>query len=305
MTTGSRAWQRGGNSACAGTVADVRPSVARAALLVVLSMMCFSVADVLAAQLARDLSPVALAWARYTMLAALLLPLATARPSMWRTRRLPLHLTRTASQVASALFFMAGFQRVPVAEATAMVFAAPLFVTVLAVAVLRERVAARDWLPVLLGFAGVLVVVRPGSSTFGWAALFPIASSLAWAVAVICTRHLASTERPGTSLLIASVTGALLLSTLLREVNAASLATHVLPLACMGLAWSVGLWLTVAAHQSATAGTLAPFSYTQLLWTSLLSMAIFSHVPDAASCAGMAIILASGVLAGWRALSRA
>lgn len=269
---------------------------ASGALLLTTAMACFSFSDIMAKQLSDAFTPFALAWTRYVGLCALILPYAVARPDILSTRRWGLHLLRAASFLASALLFLMAISSVSIAEATAMAFAAPLFVTLLAWLVLRERVTSLDWLTVTLGFVGVLVVARPGSSSFGWASLLPIGASLAWSVAVICTRELSTTERPTTLLLASTVAGAVMLSILTPPANTVLIGLHASRLGLMSLAWSAGQWLTIAAYRAAPAATLSPFSYSQMLWAALLGFAVFSHIPDAISIVGMAIIIFSGGL---------
>jgi drug/metabolite transporter (DMT)-like permease len=272
------------------------------ALLLVAGMACFALSDAMAKQLTAVASAAALSWVRYAVLLATVLPMAAMQPAHWRSRRPGLQFARSAALVASAILFMLGLGALPVAEATAMVFASPLFITTLAVLVLREHVPPARWAPVLLGFAGVLVVARPGGAAFGFAAFWPISSSIAWAVAVTCTRRLSAVDSTATTMLYSSIGGTVVLLpfTPLGEL-AALPAADLVRLVAMAAAWSAAQWFVIAAYRVAAAASIAPFGYTQLVWAGLLGVVVFGHVPDATSLAGMAIILASGVLAAWRA----
>ncbi|HZT55980.1 MAG TPA: DMT family transporter, partial [Burkholderiaceae bacterium] len=152
------------------------------AALLATAMLCFSLSDAAAKQLAPQLSPTQVAWYRFALLALTVVPLALRTPALWRSRRPLLQSVRAAALVGSALLFLNGLRLMPIAEATAMVFASPLFVTLLATLLLRETMTPWRWLPVVCGFAGVLTVLRPGSFAFGGAEVFPMLSSLAWAV---------------------------------------------------------------------------------------------------------------------------
>jgi drug/metabolite transporter (DMT)-like permease len=274
------------------------PSTARGGAMLVAAMACFSISDVLAKHLSADLAPVVLAWCRYVLLLALVAPLAVVRPQILRTRRPYLQLLRSVGLVGSAVLFLLGLRLLPVAEATAMVFASPLFVTLLATLFLGERLSLPRWLPVALGFAGVLVVVRPGAGVFGMAALFPLLSSLAWACAVVCTRKLSAEDSSATTTFYSALAGAAALTIALPPIDA-SLAAHAPALALMACSWCAAQWLTISAYRAAPATSIAPYAYSQLVWATLLSIAVFAHVPDLMSLSGMGIIVAAGVLA-WR-----
>lgn len=137
--------------------------------LLVAAMAGFALSDMWAKTLATSFSPVLLAWFRYLGLLAMVLPLVLARPALVRTAQPRLQVLRALALVGSALFFLHALRRIPQAEATAVVFASPLLVMLLARVVLGERAGLQRWLPVLCGFAGVLVVVRPATLAFGGA----------------------------------------------------------------------------------------------------------------------------------------
>jgi drug/metabolite transporter (DMT)-like permease len=275
----------------------MNPAAARGAALLVAAMACFSASDALAKQLSGALPPLVLAWCRYLLLLAVVAPLALRHPAAWRSQRPGLQVLRAAALAASAMLFLFGISLLPVAEATAMVFASPLFVTLLASLALREHVPLSRWWPVLLGFGGVLVVVRPGAGVFGAAALYPLLSSMAWACAVICTRRLSSSDSTLTTMLYSSVIGTAASTLLLPSVQPGALLAHAWPLLCMAGAWCLAQWLTIVAYRLAPAAAIAPFAYTQLLCAALIGWVVFDHLPDGASFAGMAVILASGVWA--------
>jgi drug/metabolite transporter (DMT)-like permease len=277
----------------------MQPALARAALLLTAAMACFSVSDVLAKQLSAQLPPVVLAWCRYLLLLVTVLPIALLRPATFCTGRGAWQAARAAGLVGSAVLFLFALQALPVAEATAMVFASPLFVTLLAALILRERVPMHRWATVALGFAGVLIVVRPGIGVFGGAALFPLLSSLAWACAVICTRKLSAEDSSTTTTLYSAVFGTGALSLMLPDMDHRVLMAHALPLVGMAACWCGAQWLTISAYRIAPAASIAPYAYTQLVWASLLGVLVFMHVPDTVSLAGMAVIITSGLLA-WR-----
>ena len=261
-------------------------------------MACFSLSDALAKQIA-GMSAVEIAWFRYMFLLVSVMPVALVRPATWKTARPVSELGRALAMVMSAVLFLIGLQLIPIAEATAMSYASPLYVTLLAMALLGEPMTLRRWTPLLLGFAGVVIVVRPGTSSFGGAEVFPLASSMAWAVAVILTRKVSATDSIATTMLYTALIGELVLTVMLPTMDA-DLVTRASPkLIGMAAAWCIAQWLVVAAYRAAAPSTIAPFSYSQLIWAGLLGYGLFRHVPDVISLVGMAVILSSGLYAAW------
>src|SRR5260221_311275 len=121
--------------------------------------------------------PVEVVWGRYLAILAMLAPLVLRHPRALVTARPGLQLARGVTVLGAALLFIAGLARLPIADATAIGFASPLLVTALSIPLLGERVGPRRWAAVSAGFAGVLIVVRPGSGAMGWAALLPLLSA--------------------------------------------------------------------------------------------------------------------------------
>ena len=268
-------------------------------LLLVVSMGLFSLSDALVQYAGAGLSPLRLAWLRYCLLLLSVLPLLARRPRLARTRHPWVQAARALCLVGSALLFLQGLKTLAIADATALVFASPLYVTVLAALLLRERHGLVRNLPVLLGFAGVLVIAQPGGAQFQSAYLFPMSSSLAWAVAVICTRFLSAGEASATTMLYSATLGLLLLSPVVQPGDWRLVAAHWPALTAMALAWCAAQWLVLLAYRQAAPAAIAPFSYTQLLWAGLLGWGLFGQLPSARTTAGMAIILCSGLMAAW------
>lgn len=281
-----------------------RQRPALGAALIVLAMAAFALSDALAKQLAPRFPAVVLVWCRYLGLLLTVLPLLARGPAILRTGQPMEQVLRAAGLVGSALLFLRALALIPQAEATAMVFASPLFVLVLSRIALREHVGLRRLAPVLLGFAGVLIVVRPGALHFGGAELFPILSSMAWAFAVVLTRKLNDTDGVATTMLYSALIGAAGMSMVaLHALDAEALRAACPLLASMTAAWCAAQWLSILAYRMAAPQAVAPFSYSQLLWATLLSLLVFGHWPDAVSLVGMGVIVLGGVYAAW--LSRA
>jgi drug/metabolite transporter (DMT)-like permease len=220
---------------------------------------------------------------------------AARNPAYLRARRPALQILRGLGIVASALFFILALAQLPIAEASAVSFASPLFITMLAVLLLGEVVGVRGWASVLVGFAGVLIVVRPGTGSFHPGTVLVLLSSLCWAISMIATRKIGPIERSTTTVVWTAGTGLLLLTALLPFAHG-SLTLAELGLAVLlGVIASTGHWLAVLAYRHAAASVLAPLSYAQLIWSSTLGFIVFGTVPDQWTLIGALFIVASGL----------
>lgn len=209
----------------------------------------------------------------------------------------------------SALSFWA-VQVLPMAEFTALILLTPLLVTLLAGWVLREPVSLLRWAAVAGGFAGALIMVRPGGGVFGWGALLPLAAALSYAVFQVLTSKLSTLESPFTThcwtglvgtalalppLLAWAAFGELDLWALLRGLDGAQWALLLLA----GATGTVGHLFLILALGLAPASKLMPFMYLQIGVAGLSGWLVFNHRPDAWALAGMAVVAACGALGAW------
>jgi drug/metabolite transporter (DMT)-like permease len=147
---------------------------------------------------------------------------------------------------------------------------------------------------------GVLIILRPGTSSFHPAAFFPVVSALAWAGTLVMTRMLSGKESVLTTMTYSSITGLAILSVLAPLVWIAPSWHDILFGILIGVSSTAGQWIVVLAFRYADASVLAPFSYTQLLWVSILGFLVFGEVPDVWTVTGAAIIVASGLYTAHR-----
>jgi len=271
------------------------------------AVLVFSCTDGLSKYLAADYSPVLVIWGRYAWSLALLLPLAALRRQErpLHTRRVARQLARGACMVASGLFFVAGLVHLPLAQATATGFVAPLIVTALSIPLLGERVGIRRWLAVAVGFAGVLIIVRPGGSGFDPAALWPVLSAATWALAMILTRLMRIAEPPLTMLTYTALVGALGMSLPALLVWQTMSATAWGVLLVCGAFSLLGQYLQLHALRRGSASMLAPFSYSSIIGSTAIGVAAFGSFPDFWTWTGTAIVIASGIYTWHRERVRA
>jgi drug/metabolite transporter (DMT)-like permease len=201
----------------------------------------------------------------------------------------------------------------------ALYFSNPLFITIFSVILLGERVRPLAWIAVVAGFVGVLIMLRPGSTLFDWAAILPVVSGLAYALSMVAARAMGGTETAaalafwGNTVFLALAgvmalvfhAGAFAIEThpslgfLTRGWVTPDLTDFLLMMAC-GVIAAFGLWLLTQAYRLAAASTVAPFEYTGLIWSVVWGWTFWRDWPDALGWLGIAIIAGSG-LAVWAA----
>lgn len=217
----------------------------------------------------------------------------------WRSRAPLLQTLRSATLAGASASFIVALMHVPLADATAVMFAAPVLTVALAALWLGEKVSARRWLGVVIGLAGVMVAIRPPFLTgepLHWAMLLPLVTAVMNTIYQVLTRKLAAEDDPRTTFLHTSV-AALALTALAQPFVWVPPAASDLPwMLALGLIGAAGHCLLVLAFARAPASVLAPMSYSQLVWAGLAGVLVFGDWPDGWTLLGAAVIAAGGVL---------
>lgn len=265
--------------------------------LVLLSTIFLGCSDVTAKYLSTELPSIEITWIRFLTFALMFTPVMLPVSPFYamRTERLGLQLMRGAVLLGSSLFFITGLRYLPIAEASATGFVSPLFVTALSIVFLSEKVGVRRWIATAIGLMGVGIILRPGTSAFHLAAFFPIISAFCWAAALILTRMMSGREAVLTTMAYSALTGVTLLTIMVPFVWVTPSWSAIGLGIFIGVASTVGQWIIVLAYRYGDASVLAPFSYTQLLWVSILGFFLFGEVPDIWTVIGAAFIVASGL----------
>jgi drug/metabolite transporter (DMT)-like permease len=259
------------------------------------AMMIFSGMDGISKLLAEEYQPFEIAFVRNVVTFLVLAPFVARSSASLRTSR-PLHqIGRGLCMVASSIFFISGLSRLPIADATAIGFVAPLLVTALSIPFLGEKVGIRRWSAVIVGFIGVLVVVRPGTGAFDPAAIYPLLSAAAWALGLILTRLMRASEPALMTTFYSTIVGAAACAVTLPFVWTTPDLTALALMIVMGVLSAIGQYLFALALTQTAASLLAPFSYSQMLWSTLVGYFFFATVPDAVTWVGAAIVIASGL----------
>jgi drug/metabolite transporter (DMT)-like permease len=237
-----------------------------------------------------------------------------------RSARWKLHVFRGGCVVVANMSFFVGVAALPLAEATAIFFVAPLIITALSVPILGEKVGVRRWLSVMVGLVGVVIVIRPGSEVFQYAALAPVLAAFAYAFMQITARKLGGTERASTMAFYVQATFVLVCATsgltigdgrfaeavdsptllfLLRAWTVPSQFDGGVMLA-VGVLSAFGSYLISQGYRLAEATTAAPFEYIVLPMAIMWGVIVFGDWPDAIALLGILLIVASGLYAFWR-----
>ncbi|HYH37626.1 MAG TPA: DMT family transporter [Azospirillum sp.] len=283
-----------------------RDDPVRGILLVVLAVLFFTCSDAAAKHLSQTLPSLEIAWLRYASFALLVVPVVVrGGPNVLRTDRPLLQILRGLGMLGSAVFFILGLTYLPMAEAAAISYVNPAFVTALSIPFLGERVGIRRWAAVVIGLIGVMIVIRPGSAAFDASAVFPILSAMSWAIGIIVTRRMTGSEDATTTLVWTALTGLVVLSVLLPFNAVMPTPTELAVGLLIGVASTTAQWLLILAYRYGDASVLAPYSYIQLVWSTAAGYLVFSAVPDLWTFAGMAVIVASGVYTAHRERLRA
>ncbi|WP_119286877.1 DMT family transporter [Azohydromonas sediminis] len=269
---------------------------------------CFAVLDTTVKVVGAVVPVLVVLWARYAFQAVVMSAwlAAPSRRALWRPAHPRFQLLRgTLLFTVSALSFI-GLQHLPVAEFTAIFMITPVLSIVVAALVLRERLTPWRWALVAGAFAGALVVLRPGSGLFGWAALFPLAGATCYAAFQVLTRRLAGHEHPLTTHLytgvVGTVLGSLVLAALPVDVVPSLAAADARAIALMllvGLMGTVGHGLLILAMGMAPVALLMPFTYLQIVLAAFAGWVAFGHLPDGWAVVGMAVIAACGATSAW------
>lgn len=232
------------------------------------------------------------------------------------SRSWPAMLGRGLLNFSAYTAYYLALAALPMATTVALYFTAPLMITVLSVLVLRERVDARRWLAVMAGFAGVLIMVRPGGATFDWAALLPIFCGFAYALSMILARTMGTRDSAAAMAFWGNMAFLLCATLLSAYYGTGQHGGHTHPsiafvtrgwampsprdlmlmCACGAIA-AIGLTLLTQAYRIGQNSVVAPFEFTFAFWGLLWGWLFWSDLPDALGWVGIAVIIVAGMYA--------
>ncbi|MGI3212090.1 DMT family transporter [Roseovarius tibetensis] len=304
------------------TLATVQRTNLIGAAYAVAAVLCFSVNDVgikfLSDAYALHQIVFIRALVALTAFSCLVMPLAGGLRVL-RTGRPLVHLVRGLCVVSANMCLFLGLAALPIADATAIFFVSPLVITVFSVIFLRETVGPRRWLAIAVGFAGVMVIVKPGTAAFQLASLLPIAAAFLYASLHMLTRKIGGTESAPTmafyiqvTFLIASTviglglgdgrfagSGDPSLEFLFRAWSWPPVGDYPI-LLLLGISGMLGGLFISQAYRLSEAAFAAPFEYVAMPLAIMWGVTIFGTWPDATAWIGIALIVGSGLYLVWR-----
>jgi drug/metabolite transporter (DMT)-like permease len=266
--------------------------------LVSLTYICFTLLDGSAKWLVQGIPVLVVVWLRFltqTLLAsALLFPMRGL--ALVRTRHLRWHVVRGLMFCAMTGINFWALQYLQLTVTASIFFTVPILIALMSAPLLGERMDAKRWAAILIGFAGVLVIVRPGSAAFHPAMLLSMVNAVLYAAFNLMTRKLAAYDPPETIQFLPAVVASVVLAPFaLAAWETPQGWLEWLMLCLLGVFGGTGHQLLAMAHRYAPASTLAPFLYQQILYMALFGYVVFGTLPDAQVWLGAAIVVGSGL----------
>ena len=260
--------------------------------------------DTIAKYLSSELSFFQITWARYFFTVFFTLPFMFFffRKNLTWSENPKLQILRGFTLLVANICFFYSISIISMAKALTLAFVAPLITTALSPILLGEKVGARRWTAVLIGFVGSLIVIRPGFLEFNLATIAALGTGCFYGVYLVITRKLHSTDSPLLTLLITGVVGAVIASFIVPFVWINPTPVQWSLLALMGIFACLGHILLIYSLKYADASKLAPFGYFEIVTNIILGYYFFSDFPDNYTILGLFIIMFSGVYIYYREL---
>ena len=258
----------------------------------------FACLDTTAKFLNTRMDTLEIVWARYTsaFLLTFLVFNPLTQPDLLRTRQLKLQIVRSFLLIGSTVLNFLALRWLQLDEALSIIFTFPFIVAIASGPMLGEWIGWRRWVAIGVGFAGVLLITRPGLAGFNPAALFSLLATISYGLYAVITRIASRTDSNQTSLFYGNMIGALVMLPVLPFVwttpSSWLIAAMMLGIGALG---SLGHFCLISGHKLAPASVLSPFVYTQLIWVVILGYLVFDHVPTGWTMAGAAIVIGSGL----------
>jgi drug/metabolite transporter (DMT)-like permease len=281
----------------------IDPAQQRRQRLTGIALMCGAVAlfaclDTTAKYLNTQMDTMQITWARYT--SAFVLTLLVSNPfthtGLLRTARPKLQIIRSLLLLVATIGNFLALRWMQLDEVLSIIFTFPFIVAIASGPLLGEWIGWRRWSAIGFGFAGVLLITRPGLGGVHPAALFSLAATISYGFYAVITRIVSRVDSDQTSLFYSNFIGALLMLPVVPFVwQTPSSWMIALMLMMIGVLGSAGHFLLIAGHRIAPASVLSPFVYTQLIWVVLLGFLVFDHVPNSWTMAGAAMVIGSGL----------
>jgi drug/metabolite transporter (DMT)-like permease len=277
----------------------------RGLALVVAATFLFAAADTLGKHLALLYALTMILAVRYSVNLALVALSMGPRhgAALWRTRRPVLVIVRGLCLAFASISMLMALRLMPVAETVAIIYVTPILVMLVSGTVLGEKVSPLGWLGAGLGFAGVLLIARPGSGLDPWGVALSLMNATLATGYHVLTRVLTRTETTMAMMFHTALVGAVVFigMTLVLQTGSVPTVVDTGLMVALGALATLGHLMFTSAYREAPASTLAPVNYMHIAFATLLGWLVFNQLPDALGFTGMALIAAAGLMSAWQA----
>ena len=276
-------------------------------LMIVMAMFIFACQDTVTKQLAQSYDAPQILWVRFLFFGVFAVILSSWNQPLKqvvKAHRPWLQIVRSLLIVLEISAFVLALRVLSLAETHALFASFPLMVTAMSALILREKVGIRRWAAVLVGFSGVLIILRPGFGVFQLESLIALSAALMFSIYHVLTRIVSRNDSSNTSMLYMAVIGAAIMTCIgpLYWIEPTPQAWRLLAL--LSLTGAVGHLLLIKALECAPASVLQPFNFTLLVWATLMGYIVFNNLPDMWTLIGGAVVVASGLYTIYRERKR-
>ena len=269
----------------------------RGPILNLSAWLILPIMDAIAKYLSYSLPILQITWFRFFFSAVItgIFIYLFSRKSFVRSKNIKSQVLRGILLLTSSLLFFYAISVISLAKALTLAFICPLIVTALSPYFLKERVGRRRWTAVIVGFIGVLLVIRPGIVEFNWASLASLGTGLCYAIYLIVTRSLKDTDNGLLTLLFTSIVGTIVLSVYLPFVWVNPSLNQLLLAVNMGFIAALAHGLIIISYNYSDASKLAPLGYFEIIPNIMIGYIWFSDLPDKYTLLGLLVIILSGI----------
>lgn len=269
----------------------------RGILFALIAMMLFSCMAAIAKHFADHYSAFQIAFFRFFFALFPLFPLivSSGGVEVFKTKRFFGHVWRSLVGTASLITYFYSLQHLPLADAVAVSFTNPIFITLLSMVLLKEKVGRNRWIAIVLGFIGVIIIAKPDGLNLNIGVFFGLASSLFYALAMISLRTLGGTEKVLTTTSYFTVLASLMLALPAAFSWTAPPFLDLMIFIICGLLAGIGQLFLTSAYQNAPPSVISPFNYSSILWAVVIGFIVWGQIPALHVWIGATIVIATGV----------
>ena len=269
----------------------------KAILINLSAWMVVPIMDAFAKYLSWSLPVLQITWGRYffTVFFTLSFILIFFRKNLVWSKNPKLQIIRALILLSANILFFYSISVISLAKALTLAFIHPLIVTALSPLFLKEKVGIKRWFAVLIGFIGVLIVIRPGFIELNMPSLAAFGTGVCYGFYLMITRKLSNTDNPLLTLLFTGVVGAIIMTSIMPVVWVPPTLNQWYMLACIGLVASVAHGFIIISFRMAEASKLAPLSYSEIITNIIIGYYVFSDMPDKWTFVGLFVIMLSGI----------